>query len=331
MSFTSPVDIANRALQHLGVLRITSFTDQTQQANEAQFCYDKLRRAELRRAVWNFATRRAVLRSITSTTKTIVPSTYNPSTTYVLGDIVVDSAGFWWLSTSGSNTGNTPGSETVNPHWVAYFGPAVADAWSGSVQYFPGDTVYLSTTPYIAVAASLNNTPPNTTYWEPLTSGVLATLALLSPIGYSPNGATLRKLFQLPKNFMRLAPQDPKAAATPRQQVTAGQRWNDWEIESGYLSTAATSSPIVLRFVADVTDVTLMDDMYCEGLAARMAVEMAEPLTQDPKKAEDAMTVYTRYIGEARSVSAIEAGTTEEEEEAVPQPAQGGVPANRGG
>ena len=58
--FVSPVDIANRACQHIGAKRITAFTDDVVQATELGFVYDKLRRRELRRNVWGFSIRRAV-------------------------------------------------------------------------------------------------------------------------------------------------------------------------------------------------------------------------------------------------------------------------------
>jgi hypothetical protein len=69
--FTTPLDIVNRALQHCGRRRIFSFTDLTDNAQEMAFLYDKLRRAELRRNVWTFATRRTVLRPIDFTTMTL--------------------------------------------------------------------------------------------------------------------------------------------------------------------------------------------------------------------------------------------------------------------
>ena len=57
--FLTPVDIANRALQHLGAKRINTtygFTEDSRNASEIASCYDKLRRAELQRNVWTKAT-----------------------------------------------------------------------------------------------------------------------------------------------------------------------------------------------------------------------------------------------------------------------------------
>ena len=77
MSFLTPIDIANRALQHVGASRIDptlGFTEISKNAQEISFCYDKLRRAELRRNVWRFAIRSAVLRPIDTTTLMLVPA-----------------------------------------------------------------------------------------------------------------------------------------------------------------------------------------------------------------------------------------------------------------
>ncbi len=341
MSFTTPVDIANRALQHLGVLRIAAFTDSSQQANEANFCYDKLRRAELRRSVWTFSTRRAVMRPITSTTKNVVPEAFDAAATYAAGDIVTLADGTWWFATAADVTAaTTPGSYLTDPNnvWLPYFGPLVHDVWSATVTYYPGDLVYKTgaTQPYVllGLATSLNADPASGAPWHALLDGgvsALVNVASMSPIGFSPSGASQRNLYKLPNNFMRLAPQDPKAASTVRLLVTSGQRYNDWELESGFLVTAS-AIPFIFRFASDLTAVSQFDDLFCEGLAARMAMEMCETLTQSPPKMQEVTQIYGRWIAEARAVSAIEAGTTEPEtpELAPAVPAQGGEPA-RGG
>lgn len=330
MAFTTPYDIANRAAQLLGVTRIVAFTDSSKQAVEFGFAYDKVRRAELRRSVWGCATRRAVLRKITSTTKRLAPPTYAAGTTYAIGDIVADSAGFLWISNIASNIGNTPGVGGANPAWSAYYGPIVADAWSSSLSYFPGDVVYESTTAYLATAATTNVDPGTDAgaHWHPLT-GAPTTRTVFSPIGYSPDGSVLRTLYRLPNNFLRIAPVDPKAAGSPRQNVTAGMPFNDWEIEAGHLTSASTG-PIVLRFVADLTDVSAMDDMLCESIAASLALATCETLTQSPAKKTEITNAYNSVVASARMVNAIEAGSTENEPQ-TPIAAAGGVPAGQGG
>ena len=60
-SFTTPEDIANRALNHLGQDHsITSIiSDNSKTAGLVKGVYARLRQSELRRNCWNFATRRS--------------------------------------------------------------------------------------------------------------------------------------------------------------------------------------------------------------------------------------------------------------------------------
>lgn len=320
MAYFTRLDVANRALQHLGVPRIAAFTDSSKQAREANFAIDKLRRAELQRSVWTFATKRAVMRKFESTTKEVTFATYAAGTTYDAGDIVKDSNGYLWLSRKGSNTGNTPGSEGVNPNWVPYFGPINAQSHSTSNAYIPGDVVWASTTAYICIASNTNQAPPNATYWVDIAGASVASVITLSPLGYKPDAlvANIRNIYRLPANWLRMAPQDVKAAAGPRLNVTAGMAYNDWEVEEPFLFTTDTD-PFVMRFVADQTDVATMHPLFCEVWAARLAIELAEPLTQSPTKIQNAAALYSRYTDAAQLVNAIEAGTTEEEpQEAAP-------------
>lgn len=332
--YTTPVDVANRALQIIGVPRITTFSDSSKAARETAFAIDKVRQADLRRSVWTFATRRAILRPIIAATQSVFFLLYNAATTYAVGDIVKDSSGFPWISMVAGNVGNTPGAGGLNSPWVAYFGPMVATRWDATTQFFPGDILYVlaSATVYIAVAPSLNQTPPNATYWHVVAGATMGTIVQISPLGVNPpTGATTRNIYRLPANYVRMAPQDPKAAANVRQGTLAGMIYNDWEIENGYLFTA-DAGPIIFRFVADETDVMLMDALFCEAWAAHTAVEVCEPLTQSVQKKQDAKAAYGAALSMAKAMNAVEGGSTEPE---VPEGGGGGQggqgqPANQG-
>lgn len=64
----SAVDIANRALQKVGVsIQISTFDDPSQEARAIKLCYESLRDAELQKNVWVFAVTRAQLAADTST------------------------------------------------------------------------------------------------------------------------------------------------------------------------------------------------------------------------------------------------------------------------
>src|SRR2546430_17278743 len=96
--FQNAVDIGNRACQHAGVTRITDFNEDTLQAAEIAFNYDKVRRAELRRNVWQFAIRTAALRPVAAGTMFLNPTLWSSTTTYGFGAIVSDVANVPWQS-----------------------------------------------------------------------------------------------------------------------------------------------------------------------------------------------------------------------------------------
>lgn len=131
-AFQTPEDIANRALQIVGAPHIKSFADLSEEAHETSTAYDKVRERELRRNVWRFATRKAVLRAIDVSTQLWTPPTWSVSTTYALGAIVVytatDGTIDWWQSLVAANVGNAPSAE--NENWGRYFGPDYFDPFS---------------------------------------------------------------------------------------------------------------------------------------------------------------------------------------------------------
>jgi hypothetical protein len=327
--FITPYDIANRALQHLGVPRITSFTQDSKQSVECGFVYDKLRRAELTKSVWSFAVRRAVLRKIVvGTSKLLTPAAWAVGTTYAIFD-VVKYDNMYWISNQASNLANTPGVGGLAPPWSLYNGPLIAQAYDAAVAYIPGDLLFVTTTAYINTQAITGTSPPNTSYWQPMT-GSVATFLLNSPVGYpkNPVAATVpRNLYRLPANFVRIAPMDAKVAGNVRSNTTAGMQFNDYEFEGDFMLSAyqgtTQADPLVMRFVTDFNDVPTMDTLFCEALAARMATELAEMLTQSEEKKKAAIVLYDNAVNLAKNINAIEAGTTEPEMNAPVAPPQG--------
>src|SRR6185369_3603215 len=139
MPFLDSLDIANRTCQHVGTTRIQTVDEDSKQNSEITFVYDKVRRAELRRNVWRFAIKKAVLRPLTSTTMLLAPTLWNANTLYLPGSIVSDANGILWVSTKAENRGNNPATTFV---WDQYFGPMTADAWNSSINYLAGELVY---------------------------------------------------------------------------------------------------------------------------------------------------------------------------------------------
>jgi hypothetical protein len=471
MGYLDSLDIANRALFHLGAVRIVSITENTKNNATMSFLYDKLRAAELRRNVWRFATRRAVIRPVTPTTLLVSPLPWSSTQLYLPGAIVADTNGVLWQSTLAENLNNQPGQSAA---WDQYFGPMTADlfsqvsnftAWSAVTAYVTGNQVSYQSVAYQALQNNTNQPPntPSSQYWAPITinntngyyagemtyvpvseaggfgaagyvvflsmtngntdvpnvptpwnptvqytadqtvsyngsqwrnllpinlnitpatppaawaagttyasgnqvtgadfyiyqsigngnlgnnptnsgnpsfwtnTGVLAgwsstptlfgadlnwlplqvsltNLTFVYPVGSGPaTDAETRNVFRLPSSFLREAPQDPKRGGVSYLGAPSGMMYDDWEFEGNFL-VSRDAWPIVFRFVADIYQVSQFDDMFCEGLAARMAYEGCEDITQSIGKQGACAQAYNKFMADARTVNGIETGATE--------------------
>ena len=197
MPFLDSLDIANRVCQRCGVQQILDINEDSLNNNEITFAYDKLRRAELRRNIWTFAIKKAVLRPATVTTQLLAPQLWSPSTTYMLGTIVVDANGILWFSTIPDNLNNPPASTSA---WEEYFGPLAVDifnpiqntavaAWSSVTNYTINTTVSYNGTNYTSlVSNNLNNVPSSgSSVWQAIgNSGATAYYA--GELCYAPAG-----------------------------------------------------------------------------------------------------------------------------------------------
>jgi len=79
----------------------------------------------------------------------------------------------------------------------------------------------------------------------------------------------------------------------------------DWQQE-GRMILSNEAGPLDVRYVARITDTNLFDALFNESLAAKMAMEMCEDLTQSNTKAEKAGADYRNAIREAKKVNAFE-------------------------
>lgn len=214
--------------------------------------------------------------------------------------------------------------------------PTTVDAWDATVTYGVGDTVTAADAVVYQSRVNLNiNLNPTAaghpTQWEtiPVTqpqrrqsinwirvSGATLTRPLIIyPLGTGPQSQrTTRNIFRLPAGFLREAPQDPKAGIVAYLGAPTGLPLNDWEYDGDYLC-ASEPSMLVYRFVADVTNVRGFDPMFCEGLAARIALEVCEPLTQSTEKLQNIGAEYKTFMGDARTVNGIETGAVQPPED----------------
>lgn len=415
MPFLDSLDIANRCAQILGSPQIFSVTEDSKINREATFAYDKLRRVELRRNIWRFAIRKAVLRPLTLTMRLLTPPTYSSTVPYFPGSIVQDANAVMWISQLPENLNNAPGGN--NEAWEPYFGPLTVDLYDSTTTYSIGELVYMpvgnpggyqvymslssvnAVAPNVAtawaatvtykfddvvsysgsqwrslIALNTNVTPvdgplafdPTATYtigqtvtgsdtyiyssvgngnighdpttdagvhwtntnlpnawsrtpaiavsatsWLPLGTLTLRNLNLLYPIGSGPSTQGVsRNAYRLPAGWLKEAPQNPKAGATSFLGAPSGLRMTDWEYDSNFIVTS-DSQPITYRFVADIQKVRSMDDMFCEGLACRIASAICETVTQSDAKLQTIASQYKLFMGEARTANLIEEGPVE--------------------
>ncbi len=146
--FSSPVDVGNRAAQHCGAKMmdaVAGFNEVSKTSRQIGFVYGKLRRAELERNVWTFATRRAPLRAIDTNTMLLSPSLWSSTTTYFVGSVVADSGGTNWISRVPNNLNNQPPSLSSSSGgfaWEPYFGPMTVMLYDSTISYLAGELVY---------------------------------------------------------------------------------------------------------------------------------------------------------------------------------------------
>lgn len=307
-AYQTEIQVMNRALQILRRPSISRRTMQSPEASEVSSAYDQRREAELSANLWRFATRRVVLRAITSGTSLLyTPAAYAAGTTYSAGAIVTyDSE--WWQSKVGSNTGNTPGQ---GAYWRRYYGVDTVETYDADTSYYAGEIVLSSAVYYLSLSSgNEGNTPPNATYWLVI-GGSSSTLTLLYPIGTGPAAdTTTGNIYRLPVGFLRQAPSNPKGAWNVWMGMPRGNGQEDYVFEDNYIVSAA-SSTLFLRYVANMIDVPDFHPLFNELLAASLAEAVAPALVAPealPMLIRNARTIYQRARRDARLHNAIEIG-----------------------
>src|SRR5262245_13200805 len=212
------------------------------------------------------------------------PALWDAAVTYNINDQVRGADGFVYLSSTNANINNNPlfGGQWNNAGYLA--------AWDAA---FPQATSGVGSSKWLEVFAQL-------TAWDPV-----------YPVGAGPDeqSQTLNA-FDMPANFLREAPQDPRAGSTSYLGAPWGLNYDDYKYENGMIVSWKVN-PIIYRFVADFVDVRRMTPMFIEGLAWRMAYDACEPLTQSADKAKVIGASLQKFIGEAGIVDGIEQGPVE--------------------
>lgn len=104
------------------------------------------------------------------------------------------------------------------------------------------------------------------------------------------------KRYALPVDCLRIL---------PTNGVNSSANQDDWQIEGRFIVTDS-GSPINLIYIKQVTDENEFDALFTELLIARIAMDIAEKVTQSNKKKEEAVLHYASVQKEARRVNAFE-------------------------
>lgn len=221
-------------------------------------------------------------------TPAVGPIAFDVTTTYSAAQTATGSDDFIYSSVGNGNVGHDPTLDTAGTYWT---NTGVANAWAK--------------TPTIPVSAS---------NWRVITA-TMQNLKFSYPIGTGPSSqAGTKNVYRLPAGFLKLAPQDPKAGAFSALGGPSNRPYDDWNLEGNFLISSDTS-PLLIRFAADISKVSDMDDLFCKGLACSIAASVCEPLTQSNTKLQTIASEYKLFMGEARTVNAIETGAVEPPEE----------------
>jgi hypothetical protein len=301
---TSKEDIGNLALQMCGVTsmnRITTFDDNSKEAAAIKLCYDNVRRSELRKEFWKFAIKRAVTRNIQPTDLLITFPAWAIGSSFDLNDIVLYTDGLLYISLLNTNVGNVPTTATTK--WSLYTGPITASLYDSTLIYYPGELIFTAgpVTYIVLTQTAAGDVPADGTEFH-IFNGAGAVTTAATPYR---KPLTMRTFgFVQPRDFLRLAPIDPRySMAAP-----------DYLFESGAI-ISNDPGPLNWRYVRDVIDTTLFDDLFVTALAASVAMKICEEVTQSTAKLTTISALYEKALYEARVADGIESGPIETEED----------------
>jgi len=139
----------------------------------------------------------------------------------------------------------------------------------------------------------------------------LSKLNIIWPVGSGPRSQIgTRNVYRLPSGYLRIASQNPGMGVTMWGGGPTGVTYSDWAL-TGRLLITSDFGPILFRFVADFQNVAEMDPLFCDGLAASMAEDGAEPLTNSTAKLVNIRATYKEKISIAKLQNGIEQGADE--------------------
>lgn len=221
-------------------------------------------------------------------TPTSSPADWSAVTTYSAAQSVRGSDGVKYTSIAGSNLNHDPTLDTLGTYWT------------NTGDLVPWTTVFTGGSGAVTWRQIGGAEFPN---------GVtVKTLDIIYPLSTGPSTQlTTRNVYVMPGGYLGPAPQNPGAGVVSWLGGPSGFVYRDWAFENGFLLTQE-AGPIPFRFVADVQDVSRMDTMFCEGLSARVGMEVCEIITQSGVQVGTVAKIYDEWITRAKVKNAIEQG-----------------------
>lgn len=106
-----------------------------------------------------------------------------------------------------------------------------------------------------------------------------------------------RYQYQLPADYLREAPYNPHVSDLP-----------DDYLYEGRLLLSDAPGPLNLRYVSSDVEESQFDPLFVEAVAARIALEIVEELTQSTSKQEMLSDNYAYHIRRAKTANSIQSG-----------------------
>jgi len=110
--------------------------------------------------------------------------------------------------------------------------------------------------------------------------------------------------YQPPTDFLRLIGGGDLGSYPDMSDIRADTN-ELYSLENGLILTNLTA-PLKIRYIARITDASLFDAAFAEMLAARLAMETCERLTQSDSKKQIAAAFYKDALKSARRANALQ-------------------------
>lgn len=139
--------------------------------------------------------------------------------------------------------------------------------------------------------------------WDELVEAVLVEL----PWNFAVTRGTATKLSTAPAwGYANAFPLDPDCLRVLECNGDADASWQLEVVDSQVCIVTDLDSPLQYRWIKRVTDVSQFSPAFVSALAARIAMEFAEPLTRDQAILENMTRFYSSKIQRARQIDSQE-------------------------